>query len=57
LVLGVSAATRILPDPPVFADWYAFQPIVQAIAQESAAYNGKRYLRNETATPTTRTSP
>ena len=31
---------------PGFADYYAFQPIVQAIAQESAAYNGKVYLFN-----------
>jgi len=31
---------------PTFADYYAFQPIVQAIAQESAAYNGKVYLFN-----------
>ena len=31
---------------PTFADYYAFQPIVQAIAQESAAFNGKVYLFN-----------
>jgi len=31
---------------PAFADYYAFQPIVQAIARESAAFNGKVYLFN-----------
>ena len=31
---------------PAFADYYAFQPIVQAIAQESAAFPGPVYLFN-----------
>ncbi len=31
---------------PAFADYYAFQPIVRAIAEESAAYPGKVYLFN-----------
>ncbi len=31
---------------PTFADYYAFQPIVAAIAQESAAYAGPVYLFN-----------
>jgi hypothetical protein len=31
---------------PVFADWYAFQPIVQAIAREASAFHGPVYLFN-----------
>jgi hypothetical protein len=31
---------------PEFADYYAFQPIVRAIAEESAAYRGQVYLFN-----------
>ena len=31
---------------PAFPDYYTFQPIVQAIAQESAAFNGPVYLFN-----------
>jgi hypothetical protein len=31
---------------PSFADYYGFQPIVQAIAQESAAFDGPVYLFN-----------
>ncbi len=31
---------------PTFAEWYGFAPIVQAIAQESAAFNGPVYLFN-----------
>ena len=31
---------------PTFADYFAFQPIVQAIAQESAAFRGPVYLFN-----------
>jgi len=31
---------------PTFADYYAFQPIVAAIARESAAYRGQVYLFN-----------
>lgn len=31
---------------PSFADYYAFQPIVKAIAQESAAFHGPVYLFN-----------
>jgi hypothetical protein len=31
---------------PAFADYFAFQPIVQAIAQESAAFHGPVYLFN-----------
>jgi hypothetical protein len=31
---------------PAFADYYAFQPIVRAIARESAAYRGPVYLFN-----------
>jgi hypothetical protein len=31
---------------PAFADFYAFQPIVQAVAQESAAFDGKVFLFN-----------
>ncbi|GAA0948400.1 hypothetical protein GCM10009554_45980 [Kribbella koreensis] len=31
---------------PAYADWYAFQPVVQAIAQESAAFRGPVYLFN-----------
>jgi len=31
---------------PAFADYFAFQPIVQAIAQESAAFRGPVYLFN-----------
>jgi hypothetical protein len=31
---------------PSFADYYAFQPIVAAIARESAAYQGPVYLFN-----------
>jgi hypothetical protein len=31
---------------PAFADWYGFQPIVAAIARESAAYHGPVYLFN-----------
>jgi hypothetical protein len=41
---------------PSFADYYAFQPIVAAIARESAAYKGPVYLFNGTVTCTTRTS-
>jgi hypothetical protein len=31
---------------PTYADYYAFQPIVQAIAQESASFDGPVYLFN-----------
>ena len=31
---------------PSFADYYAFKPIVAAIARESAAYKGQVYLFN-----------
>jgi hypothetical protein len=31
---------------PAYADYFAFQPIVQAIAQESAGFNGPVYLFN-----------
>jgi hypothetical protein len=31
---------------PTFAEWYAFQPIVAAIARESAGYRGPVYLFN-----------
>ncbi len=31
---------------PTFADYYAFQPIVRAIAEESAAFHGPVYLFN-----------
>jgi hypothetical protein len=31
---------------PVYADYFAFQPIVQAIAQESAGFDGPVYLFN-----------
>jgi hypothetical protein len=31
---------------PTFSDYYAFQPIVQAIAEESAAFRGPVYLFN-----------
>jgi len=31
---------------PTFADYYAFQPIVRAIAQESAKFHGPVYLFN-----------
>src|SRR5581483_3160553 len=31
---------------PAFADYYGFQPIVAAIARESAAYRGQVYLFN-----------
>ncbi|MDX6237528.1 MAG: hypothetical protein QOG10_2343, partial [Kribbellaceae bacterium] len=31
---------------PTYADYFAFQPIVQAIAQESAAFSGPVYLFN-----------
>jgi len=34
-----------VPDPS-FADYYGFQPIVAAIARESAAYHGQVYLFN-----------
>jgi hypothetical protein len=31
---------------PTYADYYAFQPIVRAIAQETADYGGPVYLLN-----------
>jgi hypothetical protein len=31
---------------PAYADWYGFEPIVKAIAQESSAFDGPVFLFN-----------